>query len=153
LTPVGGSIPANISFEHFLFSSSPSVPNSPGPAWRLETSDGAYQDLFVGQRQASVANPGDPTGAIPLLRLIRINSLASQNPAVGSNVGTRLFPHPVEAYSSNGGVFRQQFVLRLNTQGGLAPSTGCSSVSDVGKTYRSNYASDYYFVSVGWTNY
>jgi Protein of unknown function (DUF3455) len=152
LTPINGSIPTTISFEHFLYPGYASVVPS-GPAWRLETSDGAFQDLFVGQRQASAPSPGDPTGAIPWLRLIRTNSLVASQPAVDSNVGTLLFPHPVETYTANHGIFRQEYLFRLETQGGIAPSSGCSSTSDVGKLARSIYAADYYFVEVAWAAY
>ena len=37
------------------------------------------------------------------------------------------------------------FVQRLNTTGGLAPSTGCSSPTDVGKKAFVNYTADYFF--------
>jgi hypothetical protein len=37
------------------------------------------------------------------------------------------------------------FVQRLNTSGGLAPSTGCSSSADVGKQAFMPYTADYFF--------
>jgi hypothetical protein len=37
------------------------------------------------------------------------------------------------------------FVQRLNTHGGLAPSTGCSSLADVGVKAFVPYAADYFF--------
>jgi hypothetical protein len=37
------------------------------------------------------------------------------------------------------------FVQRLNTTGGLAPSTGCSSPTDVGNTAFVPYTADYFF--------
>jgi hypothetical protein len=37
------------------------------------------------------------------------------------------------------------FVQRLNTTGGLAPSTGCSSLADVGNTAFVPYTADYFF--------
>ena len=37
------------------------------------------------------------------------------------------------------------FVQRLNTDGGLAPSTGCSSLADVGKLAFMPYTADYFF--------
>jgi hypothetical protein len=37
------------------------------------------------------------------------------------------------------------FVQRLNTTGGLAPSTGCSSLTDVGNQAFVNYTADYFF--------
>src|SRR5688572_16696472 len=37
------------------------------------------------------------------------------------------------------------FIQRLNTSGGLAPSTGCTSAEDIGKTAFVPYTTDYYF--------
>jgi hypothetical protein len=37
------------------------------------------------------------------------------------------------------------FVQRLNTTGGLAPSTGCSSLTDVGNQAFVDYTADYFF--------
>ena len=38
-----------------------------------------------------------------------------------------------------------KFVQRLNTSGGLAPLTGCSSLADVGKKAFVPYTADYFF--------
>jgi len=37
------------------------------------------------------------------------------------------------------------FIQRLNTSGGLAPATGCSSPADVGKQQFVPYTADYFF--------
>lgn len=37
------------------------------------------------------------------------------------------------------------FIQRLNTHGGVAPATGCSSPDDIGKTAFVPYTTDYYF--------
>ncbi len=42
-------------------------------------------------------------------------------------------------------LFGTTFVQRLNTTGGVAPSTGCSSISDVGNTAFVPYTADYFF--------
>ena len=42
-------------------------------------------------------------------------------------------------------LFGTTFVQRLNTTGGLAPSTGCSSLADVGNTAFVPYTADYFF--------
>jgi len=46
-----------------------------------------------------------------------------------------------------GGKFLTQtsFIQRLNTKGGSAPDTGCSTSSDVGKQALVPYSADYYF--------
>jgi len=49
----------------------------------------------------------------------------------GSNGGDRLEP--------------TTFIQRLNTSGGVAPTTGCSSPEDVGKQAFVPYTADYYF--------
>jgi hypothetical protein len=42
-------------------------------------------------------------------------------------------------------LFGTTFVQRLNTTGGLAPSTGCSTLTDVGNTAFVPYTADYFF--------
>ena len=42
-------------------------------------------------------------------------------------------------------LFGTTFVQRLNTRGGLAPSTGCSSLTDLGNTAFVPYTADYFF--------
>ena len=37
------------------------------------------------------------------------------------------------------------FVQRVNTRGGLAPSTGCDKLPDVGKKAFMPYTADYFF--------
>lgn len=46
-----------------------------------------------------------------------------------------------------GGAFLAQttFIHRLNTEGGLAPSTGCSTAAQIGATALVPYAADYFF--------
>lgn len=41
------------------------------------------------------------------------------------------------------------FIQRLNTHGGAAPSTGCTSTEDIGKTAFMPYTTDYYFYKSG----
>ena len=55
----------------------------------------------------------------------------------------------VTATANEGGpssvLARTTFIQRVNTAGGLAPSTGCSSAADVGKTAFVPYSADYIF--------
>ena len=44
---------------------------------------------------------------------------------------------------------RTTFIHRVNTQGGVAPATGCSSVSQLGATALVPYSTDYIFYSAG----
>jgi hypothetical protein len=37
------------------------------------------------------------------------------------------------------------FIQRLNTVGGIAPSTGCAQLADVGKRASVPYTADYFF--------
>jgi hypothetical protein len=47
----------------------------------------------------------------------------------------------------NGGdtLVKTTFIQRLNTSGGLAPSTGCSTLADVGHQAFMPYRADYFF--------
>ena len=54
-------------------------------------------------------------------------------------VGTRVGPTGGDAFSGT------TFVQRLNTRGGLAPATGCDSLSDVGHKAFVPYTADYFF--------
>ena len=40
---------------------------------------------------------------------------------------------------------RTTFIQRVNTSGGVAPSTGCASASDIGNQAFVPYTTDYYF--------
>jgi hypothetical protein len=42
---------------------------------------------------------------------------------------------------------RTTFIQRVNTEGGLAPSSGCSTAADVGKKAFIPYKADYFFFS------
>lgn len=44
------------------------------------------------------------------------------------------------------------FIQRVNTSGGLAPSTGCSSLADVGNQAFQPYTADYFFYTGGDSN-
>jgi hypothetical protein len=78
---------------------------------------------------AAIASSTDPDfvaqGAIPWL-LLRI--VGSQN---GPNGGDRLSA--------------TTFIQRVNTTGGVAPSTGCNNANDVGQRAFMDYTADYYF--------
>jgi hypothetical protein len=87
-----------------------------GPTW--QATDGSQ---VVGKREAGVTV--DPT-AITWLKL----SAASASAGVD---GERLL--------------RTTYIQRLNTTGGLPPSTGCSSLSDVGNEAFAKYTADYFF--------
>jgi hypothetical protein len=81
----------------------------------------------------AIATSTDPDfiapGAIPWLLL----------QVVGSELGP------------TGGAFLTQttFIHRLNTSGGVAPSTGCSNSMNVGATALVPYTADYYFYKAG----
>jgi hypothetical protein len=77
----------------------------------------------------ATASSSDPAfvepGAIPWL-LLRV--VGAQDEATGSD---KLAP--------------ATYIQRLNTSGGLAPSTGCASPSDVGMRQFVPYEADYFF--------
>jgi hypothetical protein len=76
-----------------------------------------------------VSSSSDPefveAGAIPWLLLEAVG--AATGPAGGATLAQTAYIH------------------RLNTSGGIAPATGCSSPDDVGKISLVPYAADYYF--------
>jgi hypothetical protein len=68
-------------------------------------------------------------GAIPWLKL---HAVGAQD---GPNGGDKLTP--------------AVFIQRINTAGGLAPTTGCAQVTDVGRKALVPYAADYVFYKYG----
>lgn len=109
-----------------------------GPSWRVSApalSQGVPmfgQTLFIGAIEAMAANgPGN----IPLLRAANVARIDQGLPI-----------DPFSRTSPDGS--RVGYVLRLNTMGGIAPTTGCSAAADVGQRYRSPYVADYYFINV-----
>ena len=64
-------------------------------------------------------------GAIPWLKIERVGAQAG--PTGGDTLS------------------RTTFIQRLNTEGGLAPSTGCERPTDIGKKQFVPYAADYFF--------
>jgi hypothetical protein len=74
--------------------------------------------------RAVAAATVDPT-AIPWVKLVR--------------VGARVGPTGGKTLSDT------TFVQRVNTHGGLAPSTGCDHLSDVGRKAFMPYSADYFF--------
>ena len=44
------------------------------------------------------------------------------------------------------------FIQRVNTNGGLAPATGCAQLSDVGKKAFVPYTADYFFFTSAYAN-
>jgi hypothetical protein len=124
------------SFSHFRYPGDASV-SAAGPAWRASTNDGVAQQIFVGALETSVANGA---ANIPLLRLHRANT---QSGAYGQTYTQ--FPITSTSTPTDPGAY-VGYVLRLNTVGGIAPTTGCSAAANVGAIARQPYSADYYFV-------
>jgi hypothetical protein len=109
-----------------------------GPAWRVSApalNQGvptSGQTLFIGAAEASVPNGA---GNVPLLRL---SNAARIDQGLPSDVFSRT--------TSDGS--QRGYVLRLNTLGGLAPTSGCEDAADEGTLERVPYSADYYFIEV-----
>ncbi|RKH36158.1 DUF3455 domain-containing protein [Corallococcus praedator] len=109
-----------------------------GPAWRVSApvldqgSTTSGQTLFIGSVEATVAN--GPAN-VPLLRLANVARI------------DRGLPSEVFSRTTSDGI-QKGYVLRLNTVGGIAPTTGCAGAPDVGSRQRVPYAADYYFIDV-----
>jgi len=116
----GRSIQQQIT-THFL-SANPNENGTPRPTWQssLDTS-AVWGRSIMSSNDSNFVEPG----AIPWL-LLQV-------------VGTATGP--------TGGAFLTQatFIQRLNTSGGIAPATGCSSSGNVGATALVPYAADYFF--------
>ena len=121
---------------HFLSPNTNPNQFAPNP---LPFANATWQSSFDSSRvwaQAQHAIPGgsDPascshSGAISCLLLQVIG--AEQGPTGGKSLAATTF------------------IQRLNTQGGLAPATGCSVPTDVGKQTLVPYSADYYFFHGG----
>jgi hypothetical protein len=92
------------------------------PAWQHSRDTSTFWGRAIAS--STDANFVEP-GAIPWLKLERAGT------AEGPTGGDRL------AVTT--------FVQRLNTSGGAAPATGCSTAADVGKTVFVPYSADYFF--------
>lgn len=101
--------------------------NSPNPDEAAHVVRATWQDStdtsMVWARAVAAATV-DPN-AIPWVKLVR--------------VGARVGPTGGKTLSDT------TFVQRVNTRGGLAPSTGCDTLPDVGKKAFVPYTADYFF--------
>jgi Protein of unknown function (DUF3455) len=135
-----------VAFDHFLYPTAASPTALNQPAWRESRVDGGEQDVFVGARDASADNGA---ANIPLLRVVRLSTpqtLASSN-------STSNLPANVSYNTPESGYHQVGYVLRLNTVGGIAPTTGCAVAADNGKVARVPYSADYYFLRTIWASY
>ena len=115
------------------FSPNPSEPNTDPKVSSAFTIRAAWQDSKDSSTVWGKVNPGNSSSdsnyvepsAIPWL-LVTITG--HQNGPTG---GDRLSG--------------TTFIQRVNTQGGVAPSTGCTSLGDLGNTAFVPYTTDYYF--------
>ena len=111
------------------FSPNPSDPNTDPKV----VADGAIRATWQHRDTSSVwAKVHQPDGAVTVdptaIAWLLLDGVGSQKGPTG---GDKLFG--------------TTFVQRLNTTGGLPPSTGCSSLSDVGNTAFVPYTADYFF--------
>jgi len=106
---------------HFL-SANPVENNLPRPTWQH-----SFDTSRVWARAVASSSDADyvEAGAIPWLLL----------QATGAAIGP-----------TGGGTLAQTaYIHRLSTSGGVAPTTGCSQTTDVGKISLVPYTADYYF--------
>ena len=96
------------------------------PTWRSSLDGSVVWAKALTPPVASGSDPSCPnTGAIPCLLL----------QTIGSKPGR----------SGRAGLSQTTFIQRLNTNGGSAPATGCSTSTHVGKQVLVPYTADYYF--------
>lgn len=106
---------------HFL-SANPSENDLPRPTWQHSLDSSRVWGRVL---QSSSDSNFVEAGAIPWLLL----------EAVGAQLGPTGGPSLTQT----------AFIQRLNTSGGIAPSTGCSRQSDIGRVALVPYAADYFF--------
>ena len=115
------------------FSPNPEEPNTDPRVVSAYVIRAAWQDSRDASTVWGMVQPGHSStdaafvepGAIPWLLVTKVGDRD------GSTGGDRLSA--------------TTFIQRVNTHGGLAPSTGCASLADVGKTAFVPYTTDYYF--------
>jgi hypothetical protein len=114
---------------HFL--SPDTDPKAPQPVpfgsatWQSSLDSSVVWAKAVGMDPAGSDGSCPNAGSIPCLLL---QSIGSQKGPAGGKL-----------------LFQTTFIQRLNTNGGSAPETGCSSANDVGKQVLVPYTADYYF--------
>jgi hypothetical protein len=86
------------------------------PEW--QTTDGTY---VIGTKHLPTFTPDGGAGSIPWLLLTAVDA------------------------GGSGTLSMTDYIQRLNTDGGNAPSTGCAEAGDVGSTTDVPYTADYYF--------
>jgi hypothetical protein len=107
---------------HFLSSNPLEIDAPPRPTWQ-DSKD--TSTVWAAPIASSSSPPFVAPGAIPwlLLQVVGVQD--------GPTDGDQLT--------------RTTFIQRLNTSGGIAPSTGCVSPTDVGKKALVDYETDYFF--------
>ena len=100
------------------------------PTWQSSLDSSVVWAKMLPPPVTAGTHPSCPNaGSIPCLLLQSIGSL--KGPA-GGKVMTQT-----------------TYIQRLNTLGGTAPATGCSTAADVGKQIMMPYSADYYFFRAG----
>jgi hypothetical protein len=116
---------------HFLSPDTNPNQNAPNPlpvgspTWQSSLDSSMVWAKSLNSIPAGSDNSCPNTGSIPCLLL---QSIGSQKGPAGGKLMTRT-----------------TYIQRLNTSGGVAPSTGCSVPGDVGKQALVPYTADYYF--------
>jgi hypothetical protein len=95
------------------------------PTWQSSLDSSVVWAKVLTSIPAGSDNSCPNTGSIPCLLL---QSIGSQKGPAGGKVMTKT-----------------TYVQRLNTQGGVAPATGCSASTEVGKQVLVPYTADDYF--------
>jgi hypothetical protein len=116
--------------------------------WQLVTPDAKLLDCHnqvVGHHFASEAGAGFPEWQTSDGAFVIGKKHSQFTPDGGSTSIVWLLINAVDGGGS-GPLSMTDFVQRLNTDGGLAPATGCSpDGGDVGQTTNVGYTADYYF--------
>jgi hypothetical protein len=110
---------------HFL-SPNPEEQGLPRPTWQDSQDGSAVWGKLV---QPSTDPNYVAPGAIPWLKLEKAG--VAEGPTGGALLA------------------QTTFILRVNTQGGIAPATGCSAAANIGTLALVPYSTDYFFFRAG----
>jgi hypothetical protein len=121
-----------------------------GYGWTLTGPDASLGDcngVVIGHHFASAGGAGYPEWQTLDGTYVIGHKVTGTTPDGGAGSVAWLVLQAVDAGGGTGTLKNVQYIERLHTNGGLAPSTGCDSVSaEAGATTTVGYTADYYFL-------
>ncbi|MGH7436815.1 MAG: DUF3455 domain-containing protein, partial [Polyangiaceae bacterium] len=116
-------------------------------AWVLQGPDAQLKDCsgnMIGHHFPSEAGASAPEWQTTDGTYVVAHKVATYTPDGGSGSVAWLLLQ-ASSHGGDGGLSNVTFVQRLDTDGGVAPATGCDINTDAGATVNVPYTADYYF--------